>query len=222
MAIVNSKPMRRVGVGAQYICFWEKEQTDNQIAFAANVTKLKTVASIQTTEERSESKVFGSNEVYDVDTSVTPPKMTVENLAFPPIVSRRCEEMRSRTVSSFIRHMTSRAILPMVLCSRRSPERRILSGIRNANSFPRAMRRIPRTTAGRIRRTAPLKSSRSLLTTRAATKSSMIPSCFPEIPIRRLRRKSSLKSRCSRRWFRSKEDVCSQSISVIISSPPAM
>ena len=79
MAIVNSKPMRRVGVGAQYICFWEKEQTDNQIAFAANVTKLKTVASIQTTEERSESKVFGSNEVYDVDTSVTPPKMTVEN-----------------------------------------------------------------------------------------------------------------------------------------------
>ena len=33
--------MRRVGVGAQYICFWEKEQTDNQIAFAANVTKLK-------------------------------------------------------------------------------------------------------------------------------------------------------------------------------------
>ena len=86
MAIVNSKPMRRVGVGAQYICFWEKEQTDNQIAFAANVTKLKTVASIQTTEERSESKVFGSNEVYDVDTSVTPPKMTVENLAFPPIV----------------------------------------------------------------------------------------------------------------------------------------
>ena len=46
MAIVNSKPMRRVGVGAQYICFWEKEQTDNQIAFAANVTKLKTVASI--------------------------------------------------------------------------------------------------------------------------------------------------------------------------------
>lgn len=69
MAIVNSKPMRRVGVGAQYICFWEKEQTDNQIAFAANVTKLKTVASIQTTEERSESKVFGSNEVYDVDTS---------------------------------------------------------------------------------------------------------------------------------------------------------
>lgn len=104
MAIVNSKPMRRVGVGAQYICFWEKEQTDNQIAFAANVTKLKTVASIQTTEERSESKVFGSNEVYDVDTSVTPPKMTVENLAFPPIV---LATMRGNEIKNgFVVHST--------------------------------------------------------------------------------------------------------------------
>lgn len=104
MAIVNSNPMRRVGVGAQYICFWEKEQTDNQIAFAANVTKLKTVASIQTTEERSESKVFGSNEVYDVDTSVTPPKMTVENLAFPPIV---LATMRGNEIKNgFVVHST--------------------------------------------------------------------------------------------------------------------
>ena len=222
MAIVNSKPMRRVGVGAQYICFWEKEQSDDQIAFAANVTKLKTVASIQTTEERSESKVFGSNEVYDVDTSVTPPKMTVENLAFPPIV---LATMRGNEIKNgFVVHSTydEPGYLPMASYSRRSPERRILSGIRNANSFPRAMRRIPRTTAGRIRRTAPLKSSHSLLTTRATTRSSMIPSCFPEIPIRKSQRKSSLKSRCSRRWFRSKEDVCSQSISAIISFPPAM
>ena len=104
MAIVNSKPMRRVGVGAQYICFWEKEQSDDQITFAANVTKLKTVASIQTTEERSESKVFGSNEVYDVDTSVTPPKMTVENLAFPPIV---LATMRGNEIKNgFVVHST--------------------------------------------------------------------------------------------------------------------
>lgn len=102
MAITPIKPFRRVGVGAQYVCFFDPEQTGLTTAYESGVTKCKTVQSIETNEERSTEPVYASNEEYDVDTVSTPPKLSVENVAFPPSVLAR---MRGNNVSgAFVVH----------------------------------------------------------------------------------------------------------------------
>ncbi len=105
MPITTQKPMRRVGVGAMYICFHDENQgEDGVLKFEGDVTRLKTVASIQTTEEGSTDSVYGSNEVYDTDASPTPPTLAVEALAFPPAVLAK---MRGNKVTGgFVTHNT--------------------------------------------------------------------------------------------------------------------
>ena len=63
MAINNVKPMRRVGVGAQYLCFHTEPGEGGVLNFETDVSKMKTVASIETSEESSTEPVYGSNEV---------------------------------------------------------------------------------------------------------------------------------------------------------------
>lgn len=85
MAINNVKPMRRVGVGAQYLCFHAEPGEGGVLNFETDVSKMKTVASIETSEESSTEPVYGSNEVYETDVSNEPPTLAVESLAFPPL-----------------------------------------------------------------------------------------------------------------------------------------
>lgn len=104
MAITIDTPLRRVGVGAQYICFHGEPRQDGTITFEPTVQKLKTVTSIEISEERSATKVFGSNEEYDTDVVSQPPTMAVENLAFPPLTLAR---MRGNKVSgAYVTHST--------------------------------------------------------------------------------------------------------------------
>lgn len=104
MAIQTLKPYRRVGVGAQYVCFHGEPEEDGTPTFEATVDKLKTVSTIETTEERSAQKVFASNEEYDTDVSSEPPTIAVDNVAFPPLDLAR---MRGNSVSGgYITHST--------------------------------------------------------------------------------------------------------------------
>lgn len=105
MAIKTEKPMRRVGVGAMYICFHAEEQGDDGVLkFEEDVIRLKTVAAIETTEEGSTDSVYGSNEIYDTDANPTPPTLAVEALAFPPDVLAK---MRGNKISGgFVTHNT--------------------------------------------------------------------------------------------------------------------
>ena len=89
MAINNVKPMRRVGVGAQYLCFHTEPGEGGVLNFETDVSKMKTVASIETSEESSTEPVYGSNEVYETDVSNEPPTLAVESLAFPPLLLAR-------------------------------------------------------------------------------------------------------------------------------------
>lgn len=89
MAINNVKPMRRVGVGAQYLCFHTEPGEGGVLNFETDVSKMKTVASIETSEESSSEPVYGSNEVYETDVSNEPPTLAVESLAFPPLLLAR-------------------------------------------------------------------------------------------------------------------------------------
>lgn len=84
---------RRVGVGAQYICFADGEQ---QSGYESAVTKMENVASIQTTEGRISETVYGSNKVFEEETAQNPPSMVVANRAFPADILHR---MNGHTVS---------------------------------------------------------------------------------------------------------------------------
>ena len=104
MPTQTMKPFRRVGVGDQYICFHGEPAQNGSLTFEEDVFKLETVASIETTEERSSERVYASNKIYDTDVSVDPPMISVENAAFPALVLAR---MRGNTVQGgFVKHST--------------------------------------------------------------------------------------------------------------------
>ncbi|MDL2318222.1 hypothetical protein LJC74_03885 [Eubacteriales bacterium OttesenSCG-928-A19] len=81
MAGKTKKPMRRVGVGAQYTCFGDPLES---IPFESDITKNETVTSIETNEGGSPENVWASNKIYDVDKSGDAPVLNMENLAFDP------------------------------------------------------------------------------------------------------------------------------------------
>lgn len=100
----NQKPFRRVGVGSQYICFQDTEVPGTDLSFEDDVYRLKTIASVETTEERTANPVYGSNEEYDTDIISEPPRIAVDNLAFPPAILAR---MRGNKVEDgFVVHST--------------------------------------------------------------------------------------------------------------------
>ena len=104
MAFENLKPVRNVGVGAQYQCFHDKPGEDGSLKFETTVSRLKTVASIETNEERSTTPVYASNEEYDVDVVNSPPTLAIENVAYPPSALAR---MRGNKVTNgFVEHST--------------------------------------------------------------------------------------------------------------------
>lgn len=77
----TKKPFRRVGVGAQYMCFGDP--VDN-IPYDTEIVKNETVTSIETSEGGSPENVWASNKIYDVDKSGDTPVLSVENVAFDP------------------------------------------------------------------------------------------------------------------------------------------
>lgn len=81
MAIVNKKPARRVGVGAQYLCFGDPEIN---IPYETEIIKNETVTSIEVADGGGGENVWASNKIYDVDKSGDTTTLTVENLAFDP------------------------------------------------------------------------------------------------------------------------------------------
>lgn len=79
MAITTKKPMRKIGVGAQYICFGDPYEN---IPYETDVIKNNTVTTIETSDASGSENVWASNMIYDVDMSGDTTSLTVENVAF--------------------------------------------------------------------------------------------------------------------------------------------
>lgn len=95
MAIVDRKPARRVGVGNMYLCFHNRES--DTISFEETVERLKTLTSITIDDAAEVENVFGSNEIYDADSSGAAPAITMSALALTPTQKAR---MKGNTVSN--------------------------------------------------------------------------------------------------------------------------
>ncbi len=82
MSIVTEKFFRSVGVGAQYTCF-KSIEVGAVNGYDAQVSKLKNVAKIDTTEEATTAPAWGSNEQADQDIIRSAPTLGIETLAYP-------------------------------------------------------------------------------------------------------------------------------------------
>lgn len=102
MPPTTKKPMRRVGVGAQYMCFGDP--MDNK-PYDDTITKNETVTSIETNEGGSAENVWASNKIYDVDKSGETPILNVENVALDPAdLARAKGRKRSGAFTSGSQH----------------------------------------------------------------------------------------------------------------------
>lgn len=91
--IKTQKPLRAVGVGAQYNCF-TSNGPEAVNGYEPEVTKLNTVTSIDTTESRTVTPVYASNMIYDEDVTSQAPALAIANVAFPPRIIARMKGQR--------------------------------------------------------------------------------------------------------------------------------
>lgn len=80
--IKSNKPMRNVGVGNLYYCFSTKIE---DLTYEDVVNKSSAVKTIGTTENSNSEKIYGSNGVYDLDTSTSGIELSISVIAFHPL-----------------------------------------------------------------------------------------------------------------------------------------
>lgn len=87
MAITKKTPPVKLTVGSQYICMNTMDTDGNWTEdFAADVTELPTVVSVEVTDNADAYESYASGAVYDADTPITTQEISEENIAFPTIL----------------------------------------------------------------------------------------------------------------------------------------
>ena len=87
MAITKKTPPVKLTVGSQYICMNNMDTDGNWTEdFAADVTELPTVVSVEVTDKADAYESYASGAVYDADTPITTQEISEENIAFPTIL----------------------------------------------------------------------------------------------------------------------------------------
>lgn len=87
MAITKKTPPVKLTVGSQYICMNNMDTDGNWTEdFAADVTELPTVVSVEVTDNADAYETYASGAVYDADTPITTQEISEENVAFPTIL----------------------------------------------------------------------------------------------------------------------------------------
>lgn len=79
--IKKNKPMRNVGVGNLYYSF---AKNIDDLTYEEIIHKSSAVKTIGTTEDSSSEKIYGSNAVYDTDTSTSGIELAIALIAFHP------------------------------------------------------------------------------------------------------------------------------------------
>lgn len=94
MAITEKRPAVKYTVGAQYICFNEKDFDSTK--YEADVAKMPTVVNIEVSDNSDSYESYASGDVYDSDTIISYKEISVEQLAFDDITLAK---MRGDVVS---------------------------------------------------------------------------------------------------------------------------
>lgn len=98
MAIKKKTPPVKLTVGSQYICMNNMDADNNWTeTFAADVTELPTVVSVEVTDNADSYETYASGAVYDADTPIITQEIAEENVAFPTVL---LANMRGETVDA--------------------------------------------------------------------------------------------------------------------------